>query len=174
VRFIRLTLTAEPQLDRCPIVLPSPHHRPQPLPGRPIPADVTDPGELDAVDVANYNAFIGEPLNARRAAVGLPAVDDVRAHIKELFGRVAAVVHHGRAGITTTAARAGAPQVVVPQVADQPYWAGRVAALGVGVAHDGPIPTCDPWLPRSAGLWHRRRGRGPRRWPDRSARTGRR
>jgi vancomycin aglycone glucosyltransferase len=234
----------------CPIFLPSPHHRPQPLPGRPIPADVTDPGELDAVDVANYNAFIGEPLNARRAAVGLPAVDDVRAHIigdrpwlaadptlapwptpadldvvqtgawifpdtrrlpedveafldaglppvyvtfgsmrppdgfagvaieairavgrrvlvgrgwadldvvddrddclvvgevnqQELFGRVAAVVHHGGAGITTTAARAGAPQVVVPQVADQPYWAGRVTALGIGVAHEGPIPTGD-------------------------------
>ncbi|GAA2269640.1 glycosyltransferase [Nonomuraea roseoviolacea subsp. roseoviolacea] len=60
---------------------------------------------------------------------------------QELFGRVAAVVHHGGAGTTTTAARAGAPQVVVPQLADQPYWAGRVAALGVGAAHDGPVPT---------------------------------
>jgi vancomycin aglycone glucosyltransferase len=60
-----------------------------------------------------------------------------------LFGRVAAVVHHGGAGTTTTAARAGAPQVVVPQAADQPYWAGRVAGLGIGVAHDGPAPTYD-------------------------------
>ncbi|MFJ8649482.1 glycosyltransferase [Streptomyces sp. NPDC093546] len=60
---------------------------------------------------------------------------------QELFGRVAAVVHHGGAGTTTTAARAGAPQVVVPQLADQPYWAGRVADLGIGVAHDGPVPT---------------------------------
>jgi vancomycin aglycone glucosyltransferase len=58
-----------------------------------------------------------------------------------LFGRVAAVVHHGGAGTTTTAARAGAPQVVVPQAADQPYWAGRVADLGIGAAHDGPAPT---------------------------------
>ncbi|MEV0972252.1 glycosyltransferase [Microtetraspora glauca] len=58
-----------------------------------------------------------------------------------LFGRVAAVVHHGGAGTTTTAARAGAPQVVVPQAADQPYWAGRVADLGIGVAHEGPTPT---------------------------------
>jgi vancomycin aglycone glucosyltransferase len=31
--------------------------------------------------------------------------------------------------------------VVVPQAADQPYWAGRVADLGIGVAHDGPTPT---------------------------------
>jgi vancomycin aglycone glucosyltransferase len=50
-------------------------------------------------------------------------------------------VHHGGAGTTTTATRAGAPQVVVPQVVDQPYFAGRVAALGIGAAHDGPTPT---------------------------------
>jgi vancomycin aglycone glucosyltransferase len=57
-----------------------------------------------------------------------------------LFARVAAVVHHGGAGTTTAAARAGAPQVVVPQVADQPYWASRVTELGIGAAHDGPVP----------------------------------
>ena len=60
-----------------------------------------------------------------------------------LFGRVAAVVHHGGAGTTTTGARAGAPQVVVPQMADQPYWASRVAALGIGAAHGGPTPTTE-------------------------------
>ncbi|WP_327370022.1 glycosyltransferase [Streptomyces sp. NBC_01217] len=60
-----------------------------------------------------------------------------------LFGRVAAVVHHGGAGTTTTATRAGAPQVVVPQATDQPYWAGRVAELGIGAAHDGPTPTAE-------------------------------
>ncbi|MGW7431008.1 glycosyltransferase [Streptomyces sp. NPDC054861] len=63
------------------------------------------------------------------------------ANHQRLFERVAAVVHHGGAGTTTTAAGAGAPQVVVPQLADQPYWAGRVAELGIGVAHDGPVPT---------------------------------
>jgi vancomycin aglycone glucosyltransferase len=52
-----------------------------------------------------------------------------------LFRRVAAVVHHGGAGTTTTATRAGAPQVVVPQWADQPYWASRVADLGIGAAY---------------------------------------
>ena len=60
-----------------------------------------------------------------------------------LFGRVAAVVHHGGAGTTTAAARAGAPQVVVPQRGDQPYWAGRVAALGIGTAAGGPAPTTE-------------------------------
>jgi vancomycin aglycone glucosyltransferase len=60
-----------------------------------------------------------------------------------LFGRVAAVVHHGGAGTTTTATRAGAPQVVVPQWADQPYFASRVADLGIGVAHDVQAPTTE-------------------------------
>ena len=54
-----------------------------------------------------------------------------------LFARVAAVVHHGGAGTTTAASRAGAPQVVVPQGKDQLYWAGRVAELGIGTAHVG-------------------------------------
>jgi vancomycin aglycone glucosyltransferase len=60
-----------------------------------------------------------------------------------LFRRVAAVVHHGGAGTTTTATAAGVPQVVVPQFADQPYFARRVADLGIGAAHDGPTPTAD-------------------------------
>jgi vancomycin aglycone glucosyltransferase len=32
---------------------------------------------------------------------------------------------------------------VVPQIADQPYFAGRVADLGLGAAHDGPTPTTE-------------------------------
>jgi vancomycin aglycone glucosyltransferase len=69
------------------------------------------------------------------------AIDEVNQ--QALFGRVAAVVHHGGAGTTHTAARAGAPQVVVAQWADQPYWAARVADLGIGTAHDGPAPTTE-------------------------------
>ncbi len=67
------------------------------------------------------------------------AVDDVNQ--QALFPRVAAAIHHGGAGTTVAAARAGAPQIVVPQLVDQPYWAGRIAELGLGVAHDGPVPT---------------------------------
>ena len=51
-----------------------------------------------------------------------------------LFRRVAAVVHHGGAGTTTMAARAGAPQVVVPHLLDQHYWGSRVVDLGLGPA----------------------------------------
>lgn len=63
---------------------------------------------------------------------------------QRLFGRVAAVVHHGGAGTTVTAARAGVPQVVAAlRLADNPYWAGRVADLDIGAALDGPAPTVD-------------------------------
>ncbi len=51
-----------------------------------------------------------------------------------LFPRCAAIVHHGGAGTTTTAARAGVPQVIVPHVVDQYYWARRVGELGIGVS----------------------------------------
>ena len=49
-----------------------------------------------------------------------------------LFARVLAVVHHGGAGTTTTAARAGAPQILVPHVVDQFHWAQRVRRQGLG------------------------------------------
>ncbi|MCZ2525366.1 glycosyltransferase [Streptomyces sp. HB2AG] len=236
-----------------PGMLPSPHHPPFPLPGRPLPEGVTDNRTLWDLDVESQNVLFGPGLATIRANVGLPPVDSVRDYAitgrpllaadpvlgpwqepadldvvqtgawilsderplpadveaflrageppvyvgfgsmamqhgptdtarvaveavrawgrrvlvsrgwadlapvddrddcmavgevnhQALFPRVAAVVHHGGAGTTTAAARAGAPQVVVPQLVDQPYWAGRVAALGVGAAHDGPVPAHD-------------------------------
>ncbi len=49
----------------------------------------------------------------------------------KLFPLVAAVVHHGGAGTTAAALRAGVPQVVVPHMADQYHHAHRLAALGL-------------------------------------------
>ncbi len=54
-----------------------------------------------------------------------------------LFPRMAAVVHHGGAGTTAAALRAGVPAVIVPFAADQAFWAERVRDLGVGPQ---PIP----------------------------------
>lgn len=54
-----------------------------------------------------------------------------------LFPQMAAVVHHGGAGTTGAALRAGESSVICPFVADQPFWGRRVAALGIGPA---PIP----------------------------------
>jgi vancomycin aglycone glucosyltransferase len=134
---------------------------------RPLPADLV--AFLDAGAPPVYVGFGSMPMHAA-ADVAQVAVEAVRARGRRalvlrgwadlglaedrddcfvlgevnhqaLFGRCAAVVHHGGAGTTTTAAHAGVPQVVVPQATDQPYWASRVAALGIGVAHDGPAPT---------------------------------
>ncbi|MFE7840740.1 glycosyltransferase [Streptomyces sp. NPDC057474] len=90
----------------------------------------------------------GRRVIVSRGWAGLGIVDDRddcfvvgETNHHALFRRVAAVVHHGGAGTTTTATWAGAPQVVVAQGADQPYFAGRVAELGIGAAHAGPTPT---------------------------------
>jgi vancomycin aglycone glucosyltransferase len=85
-----------------------------------------------------------------RGWAGLSPIDDAPdclaigdTNLQILFRRVAAVVHHGGAGTTTIAARAGAPQVVIPQHYDQHYWAGRVQHLGTGVAHAPEAPTVE-------------------------------
>jgi vancomycin aglycone glucosyltransferase len=141
------------------------------LPGeRPLPAELVT--FLDAGTPPVYVGFGSMPMRASKdiASVAIEAIraqgrrvlvsrgwadlalvddrDDCFAvgevNHQALFGRVAAIVHHGGAGTTTAAARAGAPQVVVAQEAlDQAYWAGRVAALGIGTAHDAPTPTIE-------------------------------
>jgi UDP:flavonoid glycosyltransferase YjiC (YdhE family) len=44
------------------------------------------------------------------------------------------VVHHGGAGTTAAAFRAGVPMVIVPFMGDQPYWGRRARELGVSTA----------------------------------------
>jgi vancomycin aglycone glucosyltransferase len=89
----------------------------------------------------------GRRVLIARGRAGLDAIDESddcfvigEVNQQALFPRMAAIIHHGGAGTTTAAARAGTPQVIVPQIADQPYWVGRVNALGIGAAHDGPTP----------------------------------
>ena len=48
-----------------------------------------------------------------------------------LFPRMSAIVHHGGAGTTAAAVRAGVPSVVVPFFADQPFWASRLSDLRI-------------------------------------------
>ncbi|MFJ8792223.1 glycosyltransferase [Streptomyces sp. NPDC102462] len=135
---------------------------------RPLPADLA--GFLDAGTPPVYVGFgsmfpaegIGgmtvEAIRAQghrvlvsRGWADLDLVDDGddcfaigEVSHQNLFGKVAAVVHHGGAGTTLTAARAGVPQVVIPlQLSDNPYWAGRVAALGLGAALDAPTTTVE-------------------------------
>ena len=74
---------------------------------------------------------------------GLDSISIGEVNQQALFRRVAAVVHHGGAGTTTAAALAGAPQVILPQMYDQFYWAQRIAHLGIGTAHPPVTPTND-------------------------------
>lgn len=55
-----------------------------------------------------------------------------RAPFRALFGRCAAVVHHGGIGTTAQALAAGVPQVVVGRSFDQPDNGVRLERLGVG------------------------------------------
>jgi len=49
-----------------------------------------------------------------------------------LFPRVSAVVHHGGAGTTGAALRAGIPSVIIPFFFDQGFWADRLEKLKAG------------------------------------------
>ena len=42
------------------------------------------------------------------------------------------MIHHGGAGTTAAGLRAGIPNIVVPFMADQPFWGRRVRAIGAG------------------------------------------
>jgi vancomycin aglycone glucosyltransferase len=64
-----------------PPVLPSPHYSPLPRSGRPFPLGETDNRVLWDVDAERVQALYGAPLNAHRAAIGLPPVDNVRDHV---------------------------------------------------------------------------------------------
>jgi sterol 3beta-glucosyltransferase len=49
-----------------------------------------------------------------------------------ILPRCCAVVHHGGAGTTAAGLRAGLPTMICAVTADQPFWAARIRALGVG------------------------------------------
>jgi sterol 3beta-glucosyltransferase len=53
-------------------------------------------------------------------------------HHDSVFPRVAAAIHHGGAGTTHQALRSGTPSVIMPFLADQPWWAARLALAGLG------------------------------------------
>ena len=118
----------------------------------------TLPVVLDAVERAGERAILalGNDHAAHAgAAAGVPSAADSpagqlarlvasgRVHLVRdvshawLFARCSVVVHHGGAGTTTAALRAGRPSVVCPVFGDQGFWGSRVEALGAGPA---PLP----------------------------------
>jgi len=88
---------------------------------------------LAAIEALGCRALISRGwagLGSLPLPEGVLAIETV-SHAR-LFPRLAAVVHHGGAGTTHTAARAGVPQIILPHVLDQFYFARRVAELGIG------------------------------------------
>jgi sterol 3beta-glucosyltransferase len=101
--------------------------------------DATLATVLDALDRAGQRGVLARGWAGLGAGHQLPrdvlAIDDV-PH-SWLFPRMAAVVHHGGAGTTAAALRAGVPAVITPLTADQPSWGRTVHRLG---AAPPPIP----------------------------------
>jgi UDP:flavonoid glycosyltransferase YjiC (YdhE family) len=65
-----------------------------------------------------------------------------------LLPHAAAIAHHGGAGTTAAALRAGIPSIIVPFFGDQRFWGQRVHALGVAPA---PIARKQLTVARLAG-----------------------
>lgn len=51
----------------------------------------------------------------------------------QLFRHASVVIHHGGAGTTASALYAGAPQIIVPHLGDQGFFASEVERLGCGI-----------------------------------------
>ncbi len=68
-----------------------------------------------------------------------------------LFPRMSAIVHHGGAGTTGAALKAGKPMTICPFIADQPFWGECIHALGVGPK---PIPQKKLSVPKLSNALH--------------------
>ena len=103
-------------------------------------------GSMAGFDPLATVELVVEALHGRRAVIaagwgGLAsaALPDSVYCIEEaphdwLLPRMRLAIHHGGAGTTAAVARAGIPQVIIPHMADQPFWAARVQVLGAGPA----------------------------------------
>jgi UDP:flavonoid glycosyltransferase YjiC (YdhE family) len=87
---------------------------------------------LDAIRRAGCRAILyaGASGGLHREAT-LPVLTVGNLPHGTLFARVALVVHHGGAGSTARAARAGIPQVILPHLLDQFPCAARLARRGL-------------------------------------------
>ncbi|RJQ75384.1 glycosyltransferase [Pseudonocardiaceae bacterium YIM PH 21723] len=96
------------------------------------------PADRDRTDAMVRGAL--RRAGVRGVLLGDPARNpgDDQVHVVDsvphswLLPRMSAAVHHGGAGTLAASLRAGLPTVVTPFFSDQPFWAERVQALGVG------------------------------------------
>jgi UDP:flavonoid glycosyltransferase YjiC (YdhE family) len=101
-----------------------------------------DPGRMTAIVVEALGrqgkrgilAVGGGALTAEHKSRHVHVVRD--APHDRLLREVSAVIHHGGAGTTAAALRAGKPMNICPFFGDQPFWARRITDLGVGLSLD--------------------------------------
>lgn len=130
-------------------------------------------GSMDVGDPAEFVAMV-RAVCARRGrrlllasgwadiTPGIDAEVAIVEHVDhaEVLPRCVAVVHHGGAGTTAAALRAGVPQVICSVQADQPYWGQALQRLGLAAtAPAGALtgPRLDTLLDRISTLDVRRR-----------------
>ncbi len=99
--------------------------------------DDPEPREITALLVeACWLAGCRAVIQSNWAAAGdIPLHPDVfpvtRSPHRRVFPRCAAVVHHGGAGTTQAATRAGCPSIVVEHASDQPLWGAVLQRRGL-------------------------------------------
>jgi len=89
---------------------------------------------IQALRMAGVRAVLQDTRSGRRRGL----LDDLLPPVlvvgevpySWLFSRVDCVVHHGGAGTSAEALRAGRPSLALPQYGDQQYWAERLASIG--------------------------------------------
>jgi sterol 3beta-glucosyltransferase len=87
----------------------------------------------EAARQAGYRAIIQAPSAAACGFQGDGNILYVAAaphHV--VFPRCRAIVHHGGAGTTQSAMRAGTPSVVVANISEQEHWGKELRRLGIG------------------------------------------
>ncbi|MEI9421386.1 glycosyltransferase [Mesorhizobium sp. Cs1299R1N1] len=90
---------------------------------------------VDALAKAGRRGVLAIGGGAIRSDLGIGHVHFIEGAPHEmLFPLMSACVHHGGAGTTAAALRAGKPNVICPFFGDQPFWAKRIEDLGAGPA----------------------------------------
>jgi len=90
---------------------------------------------IDAVTQANCRAII-QANDITLPSMSMP--DNIyfcqRLPHQQVFPHCAAVIHHGGAGTTQSATRAGAPSIIVAHIAEQEFWGMTLHQLGAAPA----------------------------------------
>lgn len=93
---------------------------------------------LQAVELAGCRAIIQTSSERFAADTQTENVYFIGRHPHQpVFERCAVVVHHGGAGTTHAASRAGCPSVVIPFMDEQLFWGQQLQKLGMSVK---PLP----------------------------------